>query len=70
MACQPFNSEFMVPSWVCCQCNPKTLNGNNREACKICGHKRCDNPAVIRVPVQDADGIRIVPVKTSPKDVN
>lgn len=62
--CTPFESEYMAPSWVCCQCTPPTLNGNNRSECKNCGHGRCDAPAAVRVPMREEDGrVRIVLVR-------
>jgi hypothetical protein len=50
-----------IEGWGCHEC--RTMNGNNRSNCKTCNHARCDNPDVIRVPIKEAGGIRIVPVK-------
>ena len=32
----PYNEE----SWICCEC--VAMNWASRNACRICGHKRCD----------------------------
>lgn len=68
--CMPFESEFFMPSWICGQCNPKTMNGNQRDECKACGHIRCDNPKVKRVAFKEEDGVRIIAVNTDKSKTN
>lgn len=65
--CKPFNHPNLVPSWICCVCG-KTLNGNNRSECKLCGHTRCDDAPVRRVPIRTETGVQIVPVQMMPDD--
>lgn len=38
----PYHPNIM-PGWGCCTC--RVFNGDQRQECKECGHKRCDkNP--------------------------
>jgi hypothetical protein len=42
--CVALDHPNLMPGWGCCQC--RVYNGNQRNECKQCGHKRCDtNPA-------------------------
>ena len=40
MTCEAVALAHVVPGWSCCAC--RTYNGNQRPACKRCGHERCD----------------------------
>lgn len=41
--CSALSHPSLAPGWGCCNC--RTYNGDQREACKVCQHKRCDkNP--------------------------
>lgn len=40
--CEPVEHPNIMPGWGCCQC--RTYNGIQRNACKHCGHERCDEP--------------------------
>jgi hypothetical protein len=62
--CKPMNHPNLVDGWVCCQC--PTFNGNQRDDCKWCGHTRCDNPAVKRIPIMDEGGVHLVPINATP----
>lgn len=66
--CIALDHPSLMPSWGCCGC--KTMNGNQRSNCKYCDHARCDNPAVIKVPVQEESGIRIVHVQVKTDKAN
>lgn len=77
MSCKPFSHPNIMPGWSCCKCAASgsgVFNGNNRDACKVCSHERCDNPTVKQIPIRDEGGVFIVPVKTSipndKKDIN
>lgn len=39
----------LAPGWGCCNC--RTYNGNQRPECKLCGHTRCDHPAIKKILV-------------------
>jgi len=42
VSCKPLEDiPYLAPGWGCCKCN--VYNGKQREVCKSCGHKRCDN---------------------------
>lgn len=64
--CRPINHPSLMPSWGCCMC--PTLNGNQRQECKSCGHKRCDSPAVLMMPAQVSDGIVIARIELTKTD--
>ena len=38
--CTDLKHPNIQPGWGCCNC--RTYNGEQREACKVCQHKRCD----------------------------
>jgi hypothetical protein len=38
--CSKIEHRNIQPGWGCCNC--RTYNGEQREACKVCQHKRCD----------------------------
>ena len=68
--CESVDIPGLFPGWSCCKCKATgagTYNGNNRSVCKICSHPRCAAPDVIKVPVKEDGGVRIIPVKTKPK---
>ena len=69
--CEVIDVPGVLIGWGCHCCN--TYNGDQRNACKHCGHERCDKPAVKHIPVQEKDGIRIMKIPTQPKsdkDIN
>ena len=70
--CSSIDIEGLAPGWGCCATDCRTYNSNGRSHCKHCGHERCSVSAVIRVPILEEGGMRIVPVHTNPnnKDVN
>lgn len=49
--CDPIEHAHLMPGWGCCVCKQRksangvgfgTYNGEPRQFCKACGHKRCD----------------------------
>lgn len=71
MSCSRINIPALQ-GWGCCACAKAnkygTFNGEQRDSCKVCGHSRCDNPSVRRIPIQHKDGIMIVPVRAPKKE--
>jgi hypothetical protein len=65
--CIPINHPNLIPSWGCHEC--KTMNGNNREQCKNCGHTCCYLPdnGTKKVPTQVDGGIAILTVPVNPE---
>ena len=72
--CSPLDIDGFVPSWSCHACFEKegcaTMNGNQRNECKYCGHERCDLPKVKRVAFETDEGMVIVPIRTDAKVQN
>jgi hypothetical protein len=72
--CSSIEIPGWAPSWACCECRNKTgystANGNQRDECKECGHKRCNAPAVKSVAFETENGITIVQTKTDTRQHN
>jgi hypothetical protein len=69
--CESLEHPNLEPSWICCQCNPKTMNSNARTHCKECDHKRCDSPKVVHVmALRGEEESTPIPVKIDKSRLN
>lgn len=49
--CEPAGGSRLMLGWGCCKC--RTYNGEQRDACKCCGHSRCDVEVKAIAPYTD-----------------
>ena len=50
MTCEAIETPRIAPGWVCCACFSRgvggTYNGEQRDRCKECGHRRCGTDVI------------------------